>query len=164
MIYTIGDTVIYPNHGAAVIDDIETRHIKGEDITYLVLRILVENGLVIRAPTCNLGPIGVREVIDTHGLKQVLDTLGAESTADHSNWSRRFKDNTGKLRTGCVFGVAEVVRDLWRRDRAGHLSAMERHMLGKARQILASELAHCQRTNHDKAQELVDEALLVRER
>jgi CarD family transcriptional regulator len=159
MTYAVGDTVIYPNHGAAVIEDIETRRIKGEQVAYLVLRVVAQNGLVVRVPAGNLGLIGVREAVGREGLSEVLATLRAEPTVDPSSWARRYRDNTGKLRDGCVIGVAEVVRDLWRRDRAGHLSAAEGQLLAKARRILVSELAHCHQTNHDQAETLLDEAL-----
>jgi CarD family transcriptional regulator len=159
MAYGVGDTVIYPNHGAAVVKEIETRRFKGADITYLVLRIVAQNGLEMRVPACNLELIGVREVVDGEGLQRVLDTLRARPVEDPSSWSRRYRDNTGKLRTGCAIGVAEVVRDLWRRDRAGHLSAAEGQLLSRARQILVSELAQCHQANHDKAETFLDEAL-----
>jgi CarD family transcriptional regulator len=158
MTYAVGETVIYPNHGAALVEAVEMRRIKGHDQTYLVLRVLAQNGLVLRVPDHNLDLIGVRDVVDTHGLERVLDTLRGAS-AEPSHWSRRCRENTEKLRTGCAIRVAEVVRDLWRRNRAGHLSAVEGRMLAKARQILVSELAHCHQTDHDKAETLLDEAL-----
>jgi CarD family transcriptional regulator len=159
MSYAVGDTVIYPNHGAAVIDALETRRVNAEDKTYLVLRVLAQNGLLVRVPTASLGLVGVREVVDRDGLQRVLNTLRAEPAPDPANWSRRSRQNIEKLRTGCVIRVAEVVRDLWRRDRSGDLSATEGRMLAQARQILVSELAECHQTNYDEASALLDRAL-----
>jgi CarD family transcriptional regulator len=158
--YVVGDTVIYPNHGAAVIDAVETRQVKGEPRTYLVLRVVAEDGLVLRVPTSNLQVVGVRDAVDGEAMQTVLDTLRAEPPATDSTWSRRCRENTEKLRTGCVIRVAEVVRDLWRRERAGHLAAAEGRLLAKARQILVSELAHCHRTDRAKAEALLDEVLV----
>src|SRR6516164_9007162 len=109
MTFKVGDTVVYPHHGAARIEEIETRTIKGAEMTYLVLKV------------------------DKGDLK--------------------------KLASGDVNKVAEVVRDLWRRDRERGLSAGEKRMLAKARQILVSELALAEKTNEDKAEALLDEVL-----
>lgn len=159
MSFAVGETVVYPNHGAAVIEGVEVRQINGEDKTYLILRVVAGNGLVLRVPTCNLAIIGVRDVVDEDGLKQVLEVLRAEPPEEAANWSRRRRVNADKLRTGSVIRVAEVVRDLWRRERAGHLSAAERHTLAKARQILVSELDHCGQVKQGKAETLLNEAL-----
>lgn len=159
MSYAVGDTVIYPNHGAAVIDALETRRVNAEDKIYLVLRILAQNGLVVRIPAASLDLVGVREVVDRDSLQRVLETLRAEPAVNHATWSSRCRQNTEKVRTGCAIRVAEVVRDLWRRDRSGDLSATEGRMLAKARQILLSELAQCDQTNHDDASALLDKAL-----
>ena len=117
MTFTVGETVVYPNHGAAVIEDIETRQMKGEDQLYLVLRIVGQNDIIVRVPACNLDLVGVRDVVDADGLKVVFSVLRAPHTEEPTNWSRRFKANAEKLRSGNVINVAEIVRDLWRRDR-----------------------------------------------
>src|SRR6201989_3235110 len=164
MTFTVGETVVYPNHGAAVIEDIETRQIKGEDKLYLVLRIVAQSDLVVRVPACNLDLVGVRVVgvsaaVAQAGLERVFDVLRAEHTEEPTNWSRRFKANLEKLHSGDVMKVAEVVRDLWRRERDRGLSAGEKRMLAKARQILVSELALAEHTNEDKAEAILDEVL-----
>ena len=159
MAFKVGETVVYPHHGAALIEAIETRQIKGEDKTYLVLRIVAQNDLVVRVPACNLDLVGVRDVVDKDGLDRVFDVLRAEHTEEPTNWSRRYKANLEKLHSGNVLKVAEVVRDLWRRERDRGLSAGEKRMLAKARQILVSELALCEQTNEDKAETLLDEIL-----
>ncbi len=159
MTFTVGETVVYPNHGAAVIEDIETRKIKGEDQDYLVLRIVAQNDLIVRVPACNLDLVGVRDVVDEEGLEKVFGVLRAEHVEEPTNWSRRYKANLEKLHSGDVMKVAEVVRDLWRRDHERGLSAGEKRMLSKARQILVSELALAEHTNEDKAEIRLDEVL-----
>lgn len=159
MTFTVGETVVYPNHGAAVIEDIETRTIKGEEREYLVLRIVAQQDLVVRVPACNLDLVGVRDVVDKDGLDRVFDILRADQVEEPTNWSRRYKANLEKLHSGDVMKVSEVVRDLWRRERDRGLSAGEKRMLAKARQILVSELALAENTNEDKAETILDEVL-----
>ncbi|MDO5678333.1 MAG: CarD family transcriptional regulator [Propionibacteriaceae bacterium] len=159
MTFSIGETVVYPNHGTAVIEDIENRTIKGEDKLFLVLRVLGQNDLVIRVPSDNLDLVGVRDVVDQEGLEKVFDVLRAEHTEEPANWSRRFKANMEKLHSGNVIKVSEVVRDLWRRDRDKGLSAGEKRMLAKARSILVAELALAEDVDEEKAEVLLDEVL-----
>jgi CarD family transcriptional regulator len=159
MSFTVGETVVYPNHGAAVIEDIETRTIKGEDKQYLVLRIVAQQDLVVRVPSANLDLVGVRDVVDKEGLDRVFGILREPYVEEPTNWSRRYKANLEKLHSGDVMKVSEVVRDLWRRERDRGLSAGEKRMLAKARQILVSELALAEHTNEDKAETILDEVL-----
>ena len=159
MTFTVGETVVYPNHGAAVIEDIETRQIKGEDKLYLVLRIIGQNDLVVRVPACNLDLVGVRDVVDADGLERVFQVLRAEHTEEPTNWSRRYKANLEKSHSGNVIKVSEVVRDLWRRDRDKGLSAGEKRMLAKARAILVAELALAEDVAEDRAEIMLDEVL-----
>ena len=159
MTFNVGETVVYPNHGAAVIEDIETRTIKGEEKLYLVLRILGQNDLVVRVPASNLDLVGVRDVVDDEGLENVFEVLRKTNVEEPSNWSRRYKANLEKLHYGNVLKVAEVVRDLWRRERDRGLSAGEKRMLSKARQILVSELALAKKVADDRAEEMLDEVL-----
>lgn len=159
MTFSVGETVVYPNHGAAVIEDIETRQIKGEDKLYLVLRIIGQNDLVVRVPAHNLDLVGVRDVVDAEGLERVFAVLRAEHTEEPTNWSRRYKANLEKLHSGNVIKVSEVVRDLWRRDRDKGLSAGEKRMLAKARTILVAELALAEDVAEDRAEDMLDEVL-----
>ena len=159
MTFNVGETVVYPNHGAAVIEDVETRTIKGEEKLYLVLRILGQNDVVVRVPASNLDLVGVRDVVDDEGLEKVFEVLRKTNVEEPSNWSRRYKANLEKLHSGNVLKVAEVVRDLWRRERDRGLSAGEKRMLSKARQILVSELALAKKVEDDKAEEMLDEVL-----
>jgi CarD family transcriptional regulator len=104
--------------------------------------------------------VGVRDVVNAEGLEKVFDVLRQPFTEEPTNWSRRYKANLEKLASGDVIKVAEVVRDLWRRDQDRGLSAGEKRMLAKARQILVSELALAERCDEDNAEALLDEVLV----
>lgn len=158
MTFQVGETVVYPHHGAARIEEIETRTIKGEEKTYLVLKV-AQGDLTVRVPADNAEVVGVRDVVGREGLEKVFEVLRAPHTEEPTNWSRRYKANLEKLASGDVNKVSEVVRDLWRRDKERGLSAGEKRMLAKARQILVSELALAEDTNEDKAETLLDEVL-----
>ena len=158
MLFEVGETVVYPHHGAATITEVKTRVIKGVDKLYLTLRVQ-QGDLVIEVPAENVDLVGVRDVIGREGVDQVFDVLRASFTEEPTNWSRRYKANLEKLATGDVIKVAEVVRDLWRRDQDKGLSAGEKSMLAKARQILVSELALAEKTDEDKASTMLDEVL-----
>ncbi len=159
MAFTVGETVVYPHHGAAVIEDIVTRTVRGEAKSYLVLRVVAQGDLVVQVPSENVDLVGVRDVVGQEGLEKVFDVLRTPHSEEPTNWSRRYKANLEKLASGDVIKVAEVVRDLWRRERGRGLSAGEKRMLAKARQILVSELALAERTNEDKAEKVLDEVL-----
>ena len=103
--------------------------------------------------------VGVRDVVGEEGLARVLDVLRAPYTEEPTNWSRRYKANLEKLASGDVIKVSEVVRDLWRRDQDRGLSAGEKRMLAKARQILVSGLALAEKVEEDRAEVLLDEVL-----
>ncbi len=158
MAFKVGETVVYPHHGAALIEAIESRVIKGEERRYLVLKV-AQGDLTVRVPADNVDLVGVRDVVNQEGLDRVFQVLRAPYTEEPTNWSRRYKANLEKLASGDVIKVAEVVRDLWRRERDRGLSAGEKRMLAKARQILVSELALAEHTNEDKAETILDEVL-----
>ena len=158
MSFTVGETVVYPHHGAALIEAIETRNVKGVEKLYLVLKV-AQGDLTVRVPAENAEFVGVRDVVGAEGLERVFQVLRMPHTEEPTNWSRRYKANLEKLASGDVIKVAEVVRDLWRRERERGLSAGEKRMLAKARQILVSELALAENTNEDKAETILDEVL-----
>ncbi len=159
MQFEVGETVVYPHHGAAKIIEVKKRKLGGEEKLFLKLQVN-QGDLTIEVPAENCDLVGVRDVIDQEGLEQVFEVLRAPFTEEPTNWSRRYKANLEKLASGDVIKVSEVVRDLWRRDQeVKSLSAGEKRMLAKARQILVSELALAEKTNEEKASEILDEVL-----
>ncbi|MBS1699748.1 MAG: CarD family transcriptional regulator [Actinobacteria bacterium] len=158
MLFEVGETVVYPHHGAATIIEVKDRVIKGETKKYLKLNV-TQGDLIIEVPAENVDLVGVRDVIGQEGLDRVFEVLRAPFTEEPTNWSRRYKANLEKLASGDVIKVSEVVRDLWRRDQDRGLSAGEKRMLAKARQILTSELALAEKVDEEKAGSLLDEVL-----
>ncbi|AJW78434.1 CarD family transcriptional regulator [Clavibacter michiganensis] len=158
MIFEVGETVVYPHHGAATITAVKTRTIKGVDKKYITLQIH-QSELVIDVPVDNAELVGLRDVIDSSGVEAVFDVLRGDVEEEAGNWSRRFKANTEKMGSGDVRRVSEVVRDLWRRDQDSGVSAGEKRMLAKARQILVSELALAQKATDEEASVVLDGVL-----
>ncbi|CAB0815609.1 CarD family transcriptional regulator [Corynebacterium diphtheriae] len=154
MEFKVGDTVVYPHHGAAVIEAIEHREMGGETLEYLVLQIN-QSDLVVRVPSKNAELVGVRDVVDDEGLQKVFGFLRETDVEEAGNWSRRFKANQERLASGDVNKVAEVVRDLWRRDQGKGLSAGEKRMLAKARQVLVGELALAENKDEKQTEEIL---------
>jgi len=158
MKFEVGETVVYPHHGAAEIIEVSIKTIRGETQTYLKLKV-AQGDLIIQVPAANVEMVGVRDVIDKKGVQQVFSVLRAEFVEEPTNWSRRYKANLEKLASGDVVKVSEVVRDLWRRDQDRGLSAGEKRMLAKARQILISELALARKVDEEKASAELDKVL-----
>jgi len=158
MRFEVGETVVYPHHGAAKITKVAKKTVRGETKEYLTLMVS-QSELEIQVPKENVEKVGVRDVIDKKGVKEVFSVLQAEFVEEPTNWSRRYKANLEKLASGDVVKVSEVVRDLWRRDQDKGLSAGEKRMLAKARQILISELALARKTDEEKAGAELDKVL-----
>jgi CarD family transcriptional regulator len=158
MAFSVGDTVIYPHHGAAVIEKVERRELKGESRDYFVLR-LTYGDLTVMVPSDSIEECGVRNVVSKKEVEKVLEILRQPEGNQGGNWSRRFKANYEKLRSGDIYQVAEVVRNLCTRDVDKGLSAGEKRMLTKAKQILLSELAVAIKKDEEKAEELVNRTL-----
>lgn len=156
MEFQVGDTVVYPHHGAAVVEAIEHREMNGETLEFLVLQIH-QSDLVVRVPAKNAELVGVRDVVDDAGLQAVFGFLRETDVEEAGNWSRRFKANQERLASGDVNKVAEVVRDLWRRDQGKGLSAGEKRMMAKARQVLVGELALAEIKDEEKSESLLKE-------
>ncbi len=157
--FRVGDKVVYPHHGAAVIEGTQNRVIEGETREYWVLR-LSYGDLTLMVPTDGADEVGLRGVVPKNELEQVYKVLQSKKQAPApSNWSRRFKSHVEKLRSGDIYQVAEVVRNLSNRDKDKGLSAGEKRMLTKARQILVSELTFAAGVKEEKAEAMLDEIL-----
>ena len=145
MTFQVGDKVVYPMHGAGTIEAIEEKEVLGEKHRYYIMRMPIGD-MKVMIPMNNVEEIGVRQIIDTSEVERVYDVLQGERTKMAQNWNRRYRANMEKIRSGDVYEVAEVVRNLSIRDREKGLSTGERKMLDNAKQILISEMVLVQVT------------------
>lgn len=156
--FKVGDKVVYPMHGAGIIEAIEEKEVLGEKQTYYIMRLPI-GGMTVMIPTEGAEQIGLRPVVDEQTLDEVFEALRADKTPMSSNWNRRYRANTEKLKTGDIFEVSEVVRNLTIRDREKGLSTGERKMLDNSRQILLSELVLAKGVSEEEAEQLLEEVL-----
>ena len=156
--YEIGDKVVYPHHGAGKIVKIEQKEVLGQRRDYLTIKIL-HNDMTVMVPVENADRAGLRRVVDRDVIEQVLEVLRGDPTKMPKNWSRRYKHNRDKLKTGDIFEVAEVVRNLAIRHADKGLSTGEKQMFSKAKKILASELMYAREYSEDEANEFLEHVL-----
>lgn len=156
--FKVGDKVVYPHHGAAIIEKREKRLAFGEKKEYLILR-LAYGDLTLMVPADNTEGVGLRDVINDEEVEEVFAVLSKKEARMPTNWSRRFKNHSEKLRSGDIYQVAEVVRNLSIRDKDKGLSAGEKRMLSRARQILVSELTFALNVDEETAEQRLTDAL-----
>src|SRR6476661_9989588 len=158
MPFGVGDKVVYPHHGAATIEKKEKKDVFGEKKDYLILK-LAYGDLTLMVPADNSEDIGLRDVINDEEVEEVFAVLRKKEARMPTNWSRRFKNHVEKLKSGDIYQVAEVVRNLTIREKEKGLSAGEKRMLAKARQILVSELTFALKLDEETAELKLDEVL-----
>jgi CarD family transcriptional regulator len=157
-LYKVGDKVVYPHHGAGTVVKKEVREVLGEKREYLTIQIL-HNDMTVQVPADNAEKVGLRTVIDEADVKLVLKYLTNGGTDMPKNWNRRFKHNRDKMKTGDIFELAEVVRNLSLRDDEKGLSTGEKQMFVKAKKILASELMYAKGMDEDECAEWLEGVL-----
>lgn len=135
----VGDRVVYPSYGAGVIEAIEEHEVLGEKHHYYVLTIPY-GGMKVMIPLDKVESVGLREVIPAMEIPKVVEVLSSQPGHTNISWNRRFHLNLSKVKSGCIYEVAEVVRNLTIQDRLKRLSTGERRLLETAKQILISEL------------------------
>lgn len=155
--YEVGDKVVYPHHGAGTIVAKEEKEVLGQCREYLTIQILY-NEMTVMVPTENADRAGLRRVIGEEEVEAVLLVLRDDGT-QMPNWNRRFKHNRDKIKTGDIFGLAEVVRNLSIRDLDKGLSTGEKQMFGRAKKILASELMYARGMAEEEAVAYLDDLL-----
>lgn len=153
-----GDKVVYPHHGAAVIVKKEKKKAFGTTAEYLVLE-MAHGDLTLSVPVDKVEDVGMRWPIDKEDVDDLFEVLLKRDIREPANWSRRFKNHQEKLKSGDVYQVAEVVRNLALRDQAKGLSAGEKTLYTKALNVLVSELAFALNTPEEKALSKVEDAL-----
>ena len=158
MPFKVGDRVVYPHHGAAIIERKEMREVLGEKKEYLVLKV-AHGDLTLSVPSDKVDDVGMRPPISAEDVDDLFQLLSKKDVREPTNWSRRFKNHQEKLKSGDVYQVAEVVRNLALREVSKGLSAGEKSMLVKARGVLVSELSFALNVSEDEALEKLAQQL-----
>lgn len=152
--YNVGDKVVYPMHGAGVIDSIEEKEILGEKQSYYILKMPGE--VKVMVPTSTAEQHGIRNVIDKTEAEKVINVLEQDETEMEKNWNKRYRDNVDKIKSGNIYEIADVVRNLSFKQKEKGLSTSEKKMLHNAKQILVSELVLAEHATQGEVEELVD--------
>ena len=160
--YKIGDSVVYPMHGAGIIEDIEIKEVLGKEQSYYVVRMPIGD-MKVMVPMDNAAGVGMRDVIDRAEAEKVLCAFRTVETDVIQNWNKRFRENMVRIKSGDIFEVAAVVKSLMLRDREKGLSTGERKMLSNAKQILISEIVVATGDDHETIENrligMIDEEL-----
>ena len=152
--FNVGDKIVYPMHGAGTIDAIEEKDILGEKQNYYIIKMPGEVKVIV--PISKASDIGVRSVIDKAEAGKVLEVLEANETEMSNNWNKRYKENMEKMKSGSIYEVADVVRNLSYKQKEKGLSTGEKKMLNNAKQILVSELVLAEHASENEVENLVE--------
>lgn len=158
MMFLVGDTVVYPHHGAGRILEVTEEDFQGEIRRFYTIQIL-HSDMTVRVPVDNAGGAGIRAVISESEVEEVLGVLRDDPTRMPKNWNRRIKHNREKIKTGEVLEIADVLRNLALRDADKGLSTGEKQMYGKVKRILASELMYAKQMQEKEALRFLDDIL-----
>jgi len=156
--FNIGDKVVYPMHGAGIIESIEEKEILGSKRKYYILLLPLRN-MKVMIPLDNVNSMGLREIISEREVEQVLAVLNDDKSKMPQNWNRRYRANMDKIKSGDIYEVAGVVRNLMLRDKEKGLSTGERKMLNNAKQILISELVLVNDSDEISVEELINQSI-----
>lgn len=157
--FKIGDKIVYPLHGAGIIESIESREVLGENKDYYVLK-LAKTNIKVMLPLDNIDNLGLRNIEEPRHLEAVFDILEEEAGSMPSNWNKRYRENLKKVKTGDICEVARVVRDLMLMDRSKGLASGEKRMLDSTKQILISEIAMIKGYDWTEAEEEINSHIL----
>ena len=152
--FNVGDKIVYPMHGAGTIDAIEEKNILGENQAYYIIKMPGE--VKVMVPTARAEQIGVRNIIGKEEAEKVISILGEDETEMSQNWNKRYRDNMEKMKSGDVYEIADVVRNLAFKQKEKGLSTGEKKMLSNAKQILVSELVLAEHASQEEVEELID--------
>lgn len=156
--FSVGDKAVYPVHGVAEVVALEQRDIGGNKTPVYILKI-IDTGLKIMVPTTNAGSVGLRELISSKQVKEVYSILKSRDIPrDTQTWNRRYREYMEKIKTGSVFEIAEVMRDLCVLRTTKELSFGERKMLDNAKQLIVKELAVAKKWDETKVEAELEKA------
>jgi len=158
-VYNIGDRIVYPMYGAGVIESIEEKIILGKKQSYYVMKMTLTGEMTVMIPLQSCEEIGVRFVIDKEEGAKVLEAFRKAPIEENANWNKRHRENMQKLKTGDIYQVLVVVKELMYRDKSKGLSTSERKMLNNARQILVSELVLSKVAGKDDIESIMNDTI-----
>ena len=156
--FEVGDKVIYPNHGLGVVRCIETRTIMGTTCGFYSLR-MADSDTTVLVPLDNVEGVGLRRAIEDREVKKLFTLLGNGKIDNHQNWKGRFKDNSDKMRTGSIYDVIDVLKNLTFLAKSKNLSFREKRMLDRARFLVVSEISEVVGDTAEAIEEKVKKAL-----
>ncbi len=156
--YKVGDKIVYPMHGVGIIESIERKVVLGKRTEYYIVTI-INSGMKVMLPTEKADEIGIRRIISKKEVSKVLNLLKKLDVETEDDWKLRYQGNIDKVKSGSIFEVAEVARDLYRRGREKELSIMERKLYENAYQLVIHEIALSRDVNIEEAGNIVSEAL-----
>lgn len=157
--FSIGDLVVHPMHGAGVIDDIVQERISGVTKEYYVFKMPV-GGLVLKIPVANSQVIGIRAIISPAEAETLLAAIPGLTVESNANWNKRYQENMLRLKSGDLYEVARVVKALMQREIQKGLSTGERKMLHSAKQIMVSEIVLVKKCGYQEAESRLDHAMM----
>jgi len=158
MVFNIGDKIVYPMHGAGVIESIEEKEVLGEKKKYYIMCIPIDD-MKVMIPIDLINDFGIRSIIGYNEFKETINVFKKINYNIMENWGKRYRENMGKLRKGDICGIAEVVKDLMFRDAKKGLSPGERKILDNAEQILYSELMLVTGQSLNEIQKIIKDAV-----
>lgn len=157
--FNVGDKIVYPMHGAGTIDAIEEKDILGEKQAYYIIKMPGE--VKVMVPTAKAEEIGVRNIISKENAGKVFEILEENETEMSNNWNKRYRDNMEKMKSGDIYEVADVVRNLAFKQKEKGLSTGEKKMLNNAKQILVSELVLAEHASQEELETLIDNKITM---
>ncbi|SHH44266.1 CarD family transcriptional regulator [Tepidibacter thalassicus] len=157
--FNIGDKIIYPSYGGGIINSIEEKEVLGERKRYYILKMVISE-MEIMVPVDNINNLGIRHIIDKSQVEDLIKILKDEQGNMDKKWNKRYRDNMDKIKTGDIYEIAVVVRDLMIQDKEKGLSTGEKKMLNDAKDMLISELVLVLNENAEKVKELIDNTVI----
>ena len=157
--FSIGDQVVHPMHGAGVIDDIVREKVTGITQDYYVFKMPM-GGLVLKIPIANSQAVGLRSIMTPEETERLFGTIPSMNVEVNANWNKRYQENMLRLKSGDPYEVARVVKALMHREHQRGLSTGERKMLHNARQILISEIVMAEQGEYKELEARVDRAMM----
>ena len=157
--FNVGDKIVYPMHGAGTIDSIEEKDILGEKQSYYILKM--PSNVKVMIPTSKAEEVGVRNIIDKQSAEKVFKVLSEDETDMEKNWNKRYRDNMDKMKSGDIYEVADVVRNLSFKQKEKGLSTGEKKMLNNAKQILVSELVLAEHVPQAEIEKIVENKINI---